>query len=457
MDMPQQIQAKSVPLESQPDSQLTLLMLDDQADILKSLTRVLRKEYRLVSFTQAEQAIAYLERHAVQLILSDMRMPGVNGATFLAKAKQLQPQAVRLLLTGYSETDAAIAAINQGGIHTYLSKPWDNQALKLSLHKAAEFYRLQQQRNALLETLGERNQRLAESHRQLEQKVSQRTQHLRTTNLRLESLLDEHRSLYRELLALLSFAVGAKNGKPVDSPSRLAGLVKVLALQLGLTEREARSLQVSARLHNVGLLVMDRDSRQCCDPASDILQKQRSRLHVRPEKQRRFAVVKQTLGMLKHLKRFQPHLKVVQHQDENFDGSGEPLHLKGSEIPIGSRIIRVVRDFDSLITGHAERLAISPAKARAMLQQGAGSCYDPQVVAAFLSLQQHRPQMETSKLEYCVGVEELQPGQSLMRDLILANGKTMLKSGAILSAAVIERIRRYAEKQNEAMVISIRE
>lgn len=454
------IEQMSQPLESSPTSaatRLTLLMLDDQPDIIKSLTRVLRRDYQLVSFTKGEEAIEYLKQHPVQLILSDMRMPGMNGAEFLTQARQLQPEAVRLLLTGYSETDAAIAAINEGGIHTYLSKPWDNDALKLSLSKAAEFYLLQQERDQLLTSLAEKNQQLEEANHSLENKVKARTKNLTTSNTRLEKLSHDLRLLYRDLLSMLSLAVGERTGHGPGQLERLAMHSRKVALQLGLTEQQASSIQISALLHNIGVLSMGGEEAEFINPMVEIELDESSHAALRTARQQRLVINENTMQMLNRLNRFHPHQKIVSHQDENYDGTGVPAHLGGDDIPIGARIIRVVRDFEHLISGQGGHTKFAPAKARHLIAESVGRYYDPAVVQAFLTVQRERPQNIAGDVEYCIGMEELQAGQILMRDLILANGKTMLTAGSILNSASIDRIRDYAAKQADPIVVSIKE
>jgi len=439
---------------AQDDERLILLMLDDQEDILKSLTRVLRKEYQLVGFTRGEDALDYLNQHPVDLILSDMRMPQMNGAQFLAASRAIQPNAVRLLLTGYSETEAAVEAINQGGIHTYLSKPWDNQALRLSLSKAAEFYLLQQERNRLLQTLADKNRQLKEANTSLEQKVTQRTKSLVVTNERLEKLLTSHRSLYKDLLAMLSMAVGYRKGNASGNLERLAMQSRKVALQLELSDRQASLVQISALLHNVGLLATSCE--EIATPSVAAVAPNRAgQVGVSQPDKQKLALTEKTLQMLQSLNRFQSHQAVIRHLDENYDGSGVPAHLCAEDIPIESRIIRVVRDYENMLAGECDKTLVAPRAARQQLRQGCGAVYDPRVVDAFLTVQHERPQNETGDLEYCIGVEELQPGQVLSRDLVLSNGNTMLTSGSTLTTSSVERIREYARQRNEPLAVCI--
>jgi len=107
-----------------------ILCLDDEEAVLKSLRRLLKNvRYEVTCHTSAAAALAFLEDNDVDLIISDMRMPEMSGDKFLTKAAEIAPHTVRILLTGYADLDSTINAINDGKIHRYMQKPWDNNEL----------------------------------------------------------------------------------------------------------------------------------------------------------------------------------------------------------------------------------------------------------------------------------------------------------------------------------------
>lgn len=119
-------------------SPITLLFVDDEARILRSLTPLFRGHYRVLTTTDAREALAILLREKIDVIISDQRMPVMTGSELLRKAREISPATMRILLTGYSDLEAAIAAVNDGEIFRYLSKPWNAQALKETVAEAAE-------------------------------------------------------------------------------------------------------------------------------------------------------------------------------------------------------------------------------------------------------------------------------------------------------------------------------
>ncbi|MDD2742864.1 MAG: EAL domain-containing protein [Rhodocyclaceae bacterium] len=115
----------------------TLLLLDDEPNILTSLTRLLRREgYQILAANTPTEAFDFLARHKVQVILSDQRMPEMSGTEFLARVRQLYPETIRIVLTGYTDLDSVTGAINRGAIYKFLTKPWDDDLLREQIREA---------------------------------------------------------------------------------------------------------------------------------------------------------------------------------------------------------------------------------------------------------------------------------------------------------------------------------
>lgn len=159
----------------------TLLIIDDEEEILKALYRQFRREYTVVTAASAEQGYHLMTETPVNVIISDQRMPGMNGAEFFGKIKNDYPDAIRLLLTGYADIQAVISAINDGNIFRYIAKPWDPVELDTIVREAFERYHLIVQNRKLLEEL-------QQSNVMLEQRVVERTAELEDMNGRLLTL-----------------------------------------------------------------------------------------------------------------------------------------------------------------------------------------------------------------------------------------------------------------------------
>jgi DNA-binding NtrC family response regulator len=123
-----------------PLSKHSVLVVDDEPDILFSLELLLRREFTVYTAPGGAQALEVLRQHPVHVILTDQRMPGMTGVELLEHSRAVCPQAVRIVFTGYADTRAVIDAINKGQVFRYLTKPWDPDDLRAVLHEACAEY-----------------------------------------------------------------------------------------------------------------------------------------------------------------------------------------------------------------------------------------------------------------------------------------------------------------------------
>ena len=122
-------------------NQPTLLLLDDETNILRALSRVLRRDgYRILSSTSVREAFELLAANDVQVIISDQRMPEMSGTEFLSQVKNIYPDTVRLVLSGYTDLKSVTDAINEGSIYKFLTKPWDDQQIRAHVKQAFVYY-----------------------------------------------------------------------------------------------------------------------------------------------------------------------------------------------------------------------------------------------------------------------------------------------------------------------------
>ncbi|MCC7261165.1 MAG: response regulator [Candidatus Latescibacteria bacterium] len=162
-----------------PANAHTILIVDDEPHILSALRRLLAREgYLILTATSGAQGLELLQDNAVSLIISDQRMPVVIGAEFLGRARLVSPHSMRLILTGYAEVEAAAQAVNEGGIHFYLRKPWDDGQLRLVVQQLLDRFDLEEHNRQLTEELLQKNEALHLLNSELEERVRERTQAL---------------------------------------------------------------------------------------------------------------------------------------------------------------------------------------------------------------------------------------------------------------------------------------
>ena len=179
----------------------TLLLVDDETNILSALRRLLRHDgYHIVTASSGEEGLRRLAEHEVDVIVSDQRMPGMTGVEFLNRAKLLYPQTMRLVLSGYTELQSIIDAINEGAIYKFLTKPWDDERLRGHVAEAFRQKELGDENRRLAQQVASANADLASLNTRLEQLLSQQCEHAD----RLAASADSMRRLVEELPAAVA-------------------------------------------------------------------------------------------------------------------------------------------------------------------------------------------------------------------------------------------------------------
>lgn len=133
-----------------------IMIVDDEPANLRTLERLFRPDYQVVTAPSGAEALALLEHHDIALLLSDQRMPAMTGVELMIKTVAIRPQMVKILLTGYTDVGALIDALNSGLVYRYLTKPWNNDELRLTVSRALEHYEMMKSKHLL----GMENQRL---------------------------------------------------------------------------------------------------------------------------------------------------------------------------------------------------------------------------------------------------------------------------------------------------------
>ena len=145
----------------------TLLVVDDEVDVLDSLRHQFHRTYRVLTSSSGAQAIELLEQNEVEVLLTDQRMPGMPGDVLLRRARQLKPDTIRMLFTGYADIQAVINAVNEGQIFRYILKPWDTAELEVIIRQGIAQYDLLAERRRLIAELQAANAQLVAANDEL--------------------------------------------------------------------------------------------------------------------------------------------------------------------------------------------------------------------------------------------------------------------------------------------------
>jgi serine phosphatase RsbU (regulator of sigma subunit) len=178
---------------SDSDPIYSILYIDDEENNLISFKSTFRRDYHIHVASSGEEGLELMEKNNIQLVITDQRMPDMTGIEFLEQIVPLHPDCMRMIMTGYSDMEAVIQAINKGNIYRYVPKPWNREDLKITIDSALEVYNLKSQNKHLIDGLKEANQNL-------ELKVMERTRQIERQRLNITDSLHYARRIQKALM-----------------------------------------------------------------------------------------------------------------------------------------------------------------------------------------------------------------------------------------------------------------
>ena len=149
-----------VKTKEETKSRAAILYIDDEEHNLVAFKAVLRRDFEIYTAISVKEARKFLEDYEISIIVSDQRMPQTSGVQFFSEIKNSHPDPIRILLTGYSDMEAVVDAINKGEVYRYLTKPWDSDYMKSILYQAMELFDLRRENKSLINDLKKANEQL---------------------------------------------------------------------------------------------------------------------------------------------------------------------------------------------------------------------------------------------------------------------------------------------------------
>lgn len=414
----------------------TLLLVDDEENILRALVRLFHKSgHEVITAPNGEQGLQILRNKEVSLIISDQRMPGMSGTQFLFEARNIQPEAVRIILTGYSDLQSAMDAINTGQVYRFLAKPWDDEVLLDTVAEALANLDLKRENFQLQRMVVAQNIQLKELNADLEDKVAERTAELYETVNKLQllnaSLKEQNAGIIRCYASLIDL-----RSQPLGDHSRRVGrLVKPVCQALGLTDtKELQQFTIAALLHDIGKVGL---------PDSTLGKDYAQLFGEELQEVKKHPVIGQ--GELQVLSEFLPASLCIRNHHENFDGSGYPDGLAGQQIPLGARIIRVLDSYDRAL--YKKGIVHKPLNVELIdgMYKERGKKYDYEVIRALIEVLKVPADHFERRGEVKLAMSELISGMVLSRDIRTSNGVLVLAADEDLQDGHIEKLKNYSK------------
>jgi response regulator RpfG family c-di-GMP phosphodiesterase len=407
-----------------------ILFVDDEQNILNSLNRLFFDEnYDVLLANSPKEAMEILGLLEASVIVSDQRMPQCTGVEFLVDARKIQPDAVRILLTGYADVEAASRAVNESEIYRYISKPWNDLELKAVIKQAVDLYNLRRSNKELFELNIRQNEELKFLNESLNQKVKERTKVILQKNQELSELNNRLFESFTKIVRLVVDLIETKSIELSSHCKRIAAASRFIASEMEIPDEAIETIEIAAMLHDIGKISLSDQSinkRENMMSAEELQQWQRHPL--------------QGERILAHIDNLVEVRRIIRHHHENFNGTGFPDRLRADEIPLGSRIIAVADSFDNLVNKTYLNVDNTRTRAIKALRLKMGMELDPNIVSKMITfLQTHKPKAEARR-ELEIKPFELKENMILSRDLFTTRGVLVFSKDKRLDAASIKSI-----------------
>ena len=358
-----------------------VLLVDDDADLLAGMARGLRSEhFELATATSGAQALELLQnRGPYAVIVSDLRMPVMDGVALLGRARTVSPDTVRVLFTGAPDLDRAIAAINEGAIFRFITKPCSRVMMAVTLKNCVEQHGLITAQRILLE---------------------------QTLHGAIKALTD---------------VLGLASPLAFGRATRLRRAVRLVSSSVGMAD--GWQVEVAAMLSQIGCVILPWTVLEKMHEGGGLSEEEEGMVRRVPE------VVEQILS---NIPRLEGVREILRYQDKHFDGSGPPSGtVSGESIPWGSRALKLIFDLDKL-----ESEGMPYLQACDTLSGRAG-WYDPVILEA---LAKARGAQEGSEIR-TLPVSDLRPGMILARDIRYKKGNLFVARGQEVTRGLIEKLK----------------
>ncbi len=311
------------------DKKYKILVVDDEPDNLALLYRTLRQDYEVTKCLSPLEALKILDEEDFQVIISDHKMPDMDGVEFLKLSQEKSSSAIRLLVTAYSDVKILINAINYAKIFRYIKKPYMPDELLYTVQSSLEFYQL---------------------------KIDN------------ENLIFDLKDLFAGTIKSITEALDAKDSYTLGKSRRVAFYATKIAQNLNLSDAEIGKIELAGLLHDIGMIGVPEDILNKTDKLT-------------PEEYEEIKKhVFHSIKILEDIKQLKDVIDIVKYHHEYYDGKGYPYGMKGEETPIGSRIISLADAWESLRSDRTYRKRMPEEEALKIIKEQKGIQFDPKLV-----------------------------------------------------------------------------
>jgi len=369
----------------------SILIIDDEDAILNAFNRILADgDYDVHTANNGLDGLNKLRtaQNPYSLIISDQRMPVMNGVQFFTQAKDIFPDAVRILLTGYADADAMIDAINKGEVHLYFTKPWREEELLFHIKQSISKVEILAENKRLIELIKNKNAELMELNKTLEERTKEKTTDLLAQTEKLKDSYRKSQIILEGIVKTLSKIVETRDPYTSGHEDQVARIACKIAKEMKLSEEQIAAIHIAATLHDIGKISVPSEILTKPGLLSD-LEREIIKTHCKVAR-----------DILVNIEFPYPVGEIIFQHHERMDGSGYPRGLMGNEIAIEARIIGAADVIDAMASYRPYRPALGVDAAIEEIVKFKGKTYDPAVVDACLKIYKNADKKKINQVMY---------------------------------------------------------
>lgn len=398
-----------------------LLVVDDEEIVLVALRETLvRAGYEVMTTGDATEALELLRLHPFAVIITDQQMPRMTGLEFLAKAKEIQPDATRILITAVLNLSTVIESINKGEIYRFVIKPWLREEFLGAVESAVQRHCLVSGNSQLRAAAVVMDQRLTSLKLELDEQISRfAAQEERIEQLRRKVEERLHRSVELCVRMMEVFYPTL-----ATQARRVYELCRSMGAAAELSPEEQQALCIAGWLHDIGLLAVPRR----------LIRKWEQTPEALDDNERALIAEHPTVGdeLVAFVEPDEAVQAAIRTHHERYDGKGYPNKLGGDNLPWLGRLLAVAVAYSDSNHEHAALVE--------MIRERSGTAFDPEAVLVFM---RSLPKANVPRKQREVSLAELRPGMVLAKGIYTASGILLVPGGHELSETYIHKLRNH--------------